>query len=407
MNRYLTIICIIGAVLLGVGIFAYNFLEIYDKEVYKHPSAEARSNDFLALQRWLSETGHPVHTWEYGYPEDILESEDSVVVLDALSFYWEEDTFDILGPWIEAGNHLVIYYDYWQDDYSDKDFYSFIEQFGVTMITPGTSEKPPNSPEAETPVPEAPKETIDKTDSFVQISDEQPSEKDPDLHPTMDRSIEFTLQKNRRNIRTAGNDNETINLVQIPLGEGTVTFTGRPYFMRNINLKKTGNRMLSWQLTGAGDIEKQGILFIRETEFKNTFFQDLVNAGNIFPLLISIFILTVVCFWGFIPRFGKIIADEETPGKPIRERFLAEALFLKKFRSLNVYLDNYEKTIQQRFRKNYGEYIHDKNAFCSRLAEIVKLDAIVIENALYPKGLITSRSFTNHMKTIEIIMERL
>jgi hypothetical protein len=72
-----------------------------------------------------------------------------------------------------------------------------------------------------------------------------------------------------------------------------------------------------------------------------------------------------------------------------------------------VYINVYEEAIQQRLRKNYGEYIHDKKDFCIRLSEIVKLDADIIEQSLYPKKIYTSRSFTKCMKTIEIIMERL
>lgn len=385
MNRYLSIICIFVAVLAALGFFAYNFLEIYDREVYESPSPEVRSNDYLALQRWLSKSGHPVQTSFYTDPYELLEIDENVVLMKSSSFYWEDNTFDILSSWIEKGNHLFIFHDYWHDAFYDDDFYSFVEQFDVKMITPE-----------------------DAKEYFSDEEDDgEETPNDTYNYPYLDQTIQFTIENDRNDILFAGAGKNMINLVHVSLGKGTVTFTGQPFFMQNNNLRKNENRMLAWNLTGAKDIDKQGILFIQEIEFKNTFFQDLINEGNIFPLLISIFILTIICFWGFIPRFGKISRDEESPGKPIRERFLAEAIFLKKFHSLAVYIDIYEKNIQQRFRKKYGEYIDDKKLFCIRLAEVVKLDGEIIEQSLYPKRLLTSRSFAKCMKTIEIILERL
>ncbi len=428
MNRYVSIICIIAAIIAAVGVFAYNFFEIYETEVYDSPSAEVRANDFLALERWLIKNGHPVTIWPHTLPgnvpqitENIIAPdalsftweentfdaltpgiEEHIVVLDALSFIWEEDTFDVLAPWIEKGNHLFVYYNFRQDAFRDKDFYSFVNHFDVKMITPDNEDD--FSSETET----NDNNSLENAEPQNQTSNEAgTSSGDSENRIDMDQIIWFKIDNNRNDILMAGIDNETINLVCIPYGKGSVTFTGRPYFMRNINLRKNANRMLTWNLTGAKDEDKQGILFVRETEFENTFFQDLFHEGNIFPLLISVFVLIIVCFWGFIPRFGKIIADEESPGKPIRERFLAEAVFLKKFHSLKSYIDVYEKTIQQRFRKNYGEYIDDKKIFCLRLAEITKLDAAIIEQSLYPKRFVTSGTFLKCMNTIETIMERL
>ena len=410
MNRYVTVISIIAGVLLLLGLFAYNFLEIYDKPVRRRPSPEVRANEFVALERWLGSSGHPVNTDFYAYADDLVEYYDEdVFVIDALSFYWDEDTFDWLEGWLVLGKHLVVYYNYWQDDYHDPYFTDFIEQFGITMITPGTpAEEPPESNQED-------RDNIEDTDSPVSSGGDEPlvipgvipaGGEDPG-RPNLDRAIRFTFPAGRADIETAGLNETTVNLVRVRLGAGSVTFTGRPYFMYNNYINEPENALLSWALTGAQDKDNRGIMLFRETEDKNTFFSDLLEEGNIFPLAISILILMAVCFWGFIPRFGKVIADEESPGKPIRERFLSEALFLKKFHSLHIYLELYRKNVEQRFRKDYGETIDDEIQFCSRLAEITSLDPGAINSALYPRGHITGRIFTKHMKTIEIILERL
>jgi hypothetical protein len=395
MNRYVSIICIVLAVCTVLGIIAYNVFEIYDMEVYDSPSEEARSNDYLALERWLIRSEHPVNTLQFAEAENILQIDEDVIIMDSSSFNWTENTFDILSSWIEEGKHLFVYHDYWQSTFHDEEFYSFVKSFDVQMITPlDDIDDDVSSHETET--------------SNQNIDDEEEKVlEDKKDFLAIDQTIQFTIENNRSDILSVGVDEDMINLVQVPLGKGSVTFSGIPFFMQNNNLRNNKNRMLAWNVSGAKDKDNQGILFIQNVEFKNTFFQDLLNEGNIFPLLISIFILIVICFWGFIPRFGKLILDDEDSGKPIRERFLAEGIFLKKFHSLNLYIDVYEKTIQQRFRKNYNEYIDDKNIFCSRLAEIVKLDKELIEQSLYPKRKITSRSFAKCMKTIEIILERL
>ncbi len=401
MNKYISIICIIAVIVIGIGIFAYNFLEIYDREVYEFPSPEVRANNYLALERWLLESGHPVRTSQFAELINIMQADENVVVMNSSSFYWEKNTFDVLKPWIEEGHHLFVFHDYWKDAFHDEDFYSFVNHFNVRMITPGDEDI------FEDEMNEADNDTQEPEPHTPNADDEETVSEKTEEYPYVDRTIRFVIEEGSDEILCAGIDDETINLVHIPFGNGSVTFTGNPYFMQNYNIKTNENRLLAWNVTGAKDNNKNGILFVEEIEFQNTFLQDLINEGNIFPLLISIFILTIVCFWGFIPRFGKIIADEESPGKPIRERFLAEAIFLKKFHSLRMYIDAYEKTIQQRFRKNYGEYIDDRKKFCIRLAEITKLDAAIIEQSLYPKGLITASAFAKCMKTIEIIMERL
>lgn len=404
MNRYVSVICIILAVLAALGFLAYNFLEIYDRDVYRFPSSEVRSNDFLALQRWIAENGNPVRTSSFTEAENILHIAEDVVVMDSSSFSWQEDTFNVLLPWIEKGKHLFVYHDYWQNVFYDEDFIYFVNHFDVKIITPRDEEAIPNtsSNESNNDAGENETDLSDQTSNDPEMISE-----DKNDFPALDQTIRFVIKKNRNDILFAGADEDMINLVHIPVGKGSVTFTGLPYFMQNYNLRSNENRLLTWNLTGLQDKDKQGILFIQENEFKNTFFQDLINEGNIFPLIISIFVLILVCFWGFIPRFGKVISDEESPGKSIRERFLGEAVFLKKFHSLSVYVDVYRRTIQQRFRKNYGEYIDDKKKFIDQLSEIVKLDEKIIEQALYPKGIITSRSFAKCMKTIEIILERL
>ena len=46
--------------------------------------------------------------------------------------------------------------------------------------------------------------------------------------------------------------------------------------------------------------------------------------------------------------------DGEKPGKPIRERFLAEGRFLKSYSALNLYSETYMKEIKRRLAHREG-----------------------------------------------------
>jgi hypothetical protein len=115
---------------------------------------------------------------------------------------------------------------------------------------------------------------------------------------------------------------------------------------------------LSWQLTGerAGN---KGVFFVREKQTaSSSMFGKIMERGNLIPLGISIFLIIILGFWMVIPVFGLVFEEKQTNSRPIRERFAAEISFVKKYKSLDYYLEIYEreKLSEKKFmkEKNYS-----------------------------------------------------
>ncbi|MDR2028379.1 MAG: hypothetical protein LBP93_02440 [Treponema sp.] len=179
-----------------------------------------------------------------------------------------------------------------------------------------------------------------------------------------------------------------IRLATIPVGKGSVTVTGAPYFMQNLYIDREENARLSWELCGAGDRENRGILFIRGRRMVQSLWGNLAERGSLVCLILPLLVLAAAGFWMAIPVFGRVQKDEPRPGKPLRERFLAEARFLKKYRGLDLYADIYIRELRSRLRqRGYDE---------DEIAGLVP-----------PKPGPAFRDFEKFRKAIETIPERL
>ena len=433
MRKYAIPFFLILTALAIIAVFAYNFFEIYEKPIYKRPVLAARTNEYLAMEQWLSKTGHPVrvitsvkkaspvqikvNAAEYGVrikdASAILAAPEKIAVVMASYFDWQPDTFSKLLHWIAAGGNLIICLDIENEE--EEAVASLVEVIA----------------------------TLGVEINYHDFEINENSSINKDAFPSFSHSISFTnnpsavfYKDDKRELITDASGR--IKLVRIPMGNGSITLCGDPVFMESENLKKEKNALLSWHLTGEQDAEKKGALFIRGVKTEQGFFGKLAERGNFPPLLVSALILAAIGFWMVIPVFGRLAGDAERPGKPMRERFLAEARFLKKYKGMGSYLEIYYLYLKQRFSQQYGEIIDDESSFFSRLAEICKISKEDIAETFYScinsatckkeishlsyyishlnpgarRGANTSHSLTNrefikHIYTIEKIMERL
>ena len=68
-----------------------------------------------------------------------------------------------------------------------------------------------------------------------------------------------------------------------------------------------------------------------------------MERGNLVPVIISSLILIILGFWMVIPVFGLVLPEKQFTARPIKDRFIAEIRFLKKYEALNHYLHVYER----------------------------------------------------------------
>jgi hypothetical protein len=112
--------------------------------------------------------------------------------------------------------------------------------------------------------------------------------------------------------------------------------------------------------------------------------------------------------------FGFFKQDDEKPLKPIRERFLAEANFLKKYRALDTYRAAYIREIRQRVFRNKGivqdEYLAQciigicgKGSNASVNASSFTIEEVASALAMNKK--FNSKEFLGDVVTLKIILE--
>jgi len=321
MDKRVFISAAIILILALLALLAYNNLELYENKTYSAPSLEVRTNNYYAMEKWLKETGHPVRVEQQFSPEKISSIPEKTAVIFATACDWE-DAESYFIPWIKQGNSLVICLNYFYDPEEINEYLSeFLSGYGIEVEI--------NSEDSETEI---------NPNYYFKIND--------DINKD---TLKFSISE----------PGSSITLAMILFEKGMLAVTGYPAFMQNENLKEKINAYWTWQLTGelaAGG--NKGVLFVRERKMIKSMFGKIMERGNLIPLCVSIFLIIVIGFWMVIPLFGPVIEEKQKNSRPIRERFAAEISFLKKYKSLDYYLDADEREPQSEKKYSYREIIN-------------------------------------------------
>jgi len=299
-----------------------HFFEISPIAKYVPPSREARLNVYLALDRWLAGMGIPVHVETSGDLFMVTYAKEKKVFMQASLFDWEDGAANHLARWVEDGGTLLLVLDNsvaWQE----KEPIILLEKFGIS---------------AEEILP-------------------------------------------RRNYRNSKGENAMAYLdgatrfEQAKRGRGKIVALDNSDFMRSSNLGDEPNTRLAWALFASEpDSIESGWLFIRGKAKARGLLGTIFRQGNFAVFLVGVFVLLAICFWAVIPGFGLVKWDDEKPSRPLRERFLAEGLFLKRYGALDFYSQAYVREIKKRLALHEG--IMGDDEILTRVLEIYEgLDA--------------------------------
>jgi hypothetical protein len=380
MNRnYIIGFAVSTAALALLAFAAWSLFETYPRTRYLPPSREANINEYLALDRWLREQGIGVRTEDQGDLQMVSTANERHIFIQASLFRWSFDAAYYLVKWVEEGGTLFLVL----DTYSELESYEImflLDEFGIT---------------AEAGFP-----------SYLD---------DPDF-PDYDRRFFFETSAGvDASLKDRGG---AIKLVQAKRGRGKVIVSGEPHFLKFSSIGDAPNARLAWALFAADERETdspgsrspdEGLsenawLFIRGTPRARGLLGDLFRQGNLPVLLVSLLVLIAIGFWAVIPLFGLVRIDTEKPGKPLRERFLAEALFMRKYGGLDFYLDVYMKEIRRRLAiiDGPGEDIQ------KRITEILAKpeEEELIANFLHGER-IDYRDFPELQKNLKTILEKI
>jgi hypothetical protein len=352
MNKRIGTFVLIVLALIALGLLAYTSLEIAPRKVPVPPSRDVLANDYYALQKWLAETGHPVRLKSRVNPAAITAGAEKAAFVQADLCKWEEAE-KILRPWMEDGAFLVITM---KDPPADEDLAAFLAGFGISAEAYPPADGSPGAGE------------ISEGGSG---REEEYRDGGPDIFPDFFRDLRFHIAAgNEMNLApgfglTRAGEGPSgaagpftmkdrfgdIRLIRVPLGKGALTVLGRPRFMFNNYIRRDINARLAWELTGAlAGRENPGLLFVRGRRAAKSLFGKIADRGNFLPLVISAALLVILGFRMLVPSFGPVFKEKKNTARPIRDRFLAEIGFLKKYHALDSYLAVCVREISQRQR---------------------------------------------------------
>ena len=367
-------ISVTAAALALLAFLAWHFLEIHPRQRWNPPSREASLNEYLAFDRWLQEMGHPVRVVNSGNLSTVSAAEERQIFIQASLFSWTPEAAATLVSWVEEGGTLFLVLDYqaeWEFR-NEAPLLSLLEKFGIEPRKGSTLPWHYNDPE--TPV-------FGHDFSFEILHDED----------TL--ALEDWTGLTR--------------LVQMERGTGTFIVSGRPRFLHSQFLGDAPNAHLAWTLFSADD--ERGWLFIRGTARAQGLLGSLFRHGNFGVLVVSALVLLVVGFWSVIPMFGLVRHDDERPGKPLRERFIAEGRFLKAYGALGVYRDAYTREIRRRFARKEGLSTDDeiiRHVLNTAGETNAEKEARLLAGA-FRKDPITYREFPKTITILKSILERI
>jgi hypothetical protein len=283
-----------------VVLFCLTQLERVPVERWVSPSRDALVNPYLALDRWLEAAGIGSRILAEGDLKILLAGPEKTVFVQTSCFDWSGDQEALTG-WIREGGNLFVAW-----DAPDRKLSGYLEGFGVTEGGEyGEAGGGKNTEGTTDPSAEGVIFFLDGRRQF--------------------RIGETKGAENVRVLRSRG----LIRLVSLEAGKGSLTITGEPYFLHSSSLRDMDNAGLAWDLILGRS--RGRILFFRGSGGERRFFGALLDRGNPAAFVLAALLLTGVGFWMAIPLFGRFKPVRELPGRPLRERFLAEGRFFKKY----------------------------------------------------------------------------
>ena len=381
MNRNFLIGLIVTVAVLALLVFVASlFFEISSTTKPVPPSREAETNKYLALDRWLKSMGCPVRVLPYGNRSVISQARERRIFIQSSLFRWTDDAVEYLTRWVEEGGHLFLVI----DDY-DEEFFSLLElleEFGIEAKVGGGLSHYNYDPES----------------------------------PSFDHDITLEVSP-AEGVLEMKDWTGLTRLVQVRRGMGRLTVSDWPRFLLSSYLGDAPNARLAWGLFVAGADPQEsgplqsgplesGWLFIRGTTRIRGIVGNLFRHGNLAVLAVSVLVLLVVGFWAVIPRFGLVRGDDERPGKPLRERFLAEGRFLKRYGALGSYRDVYVREIKRRLARKEGISTDDEIIGYIKGKKIEEQDMQLFVSALNGKPF-TYSEFPKMITVLKNILERI
>ena len=131
MNRnHLVAILVSAAVLSLIAFLGFYFFEVVPVTKNMPPSREARVNEYLAFDRWLTKMGRPIRILKSGDVRSLEKIGEKQIFIQASLFRWTENSLSFFTQWIEEGGDLFLSLDY-SGSWHDNEPIQLLKQFGI------------------------------------------------------------------------------------------------------------------------------------------------------------------------------------------------------------------------------------------------------------------------------------
>jgi len=389
MNRPLLWVGLLLACLLGAGgYYAWSKATPYDEVVDRGPSPEALANPYLAAEHFLRQQGLTVeHAYNLKQLDTLPSKGNSLLLLGERSNMSPRQVEQLL-EWARSGGHLLLVAEALWDEETGKSGDLLLDRLQIHQTLsdepeePATSLKKPSS-----------KKARDLTKLYV----------DNETAPAyFSFDTDFNLTDPKHLAQFSANSARASHLMQLDLGEGSVTVITDSDLWKTPNIGKHDNAWLLWYLNQGTAVT---LLF-------NSDFDDLFTLlMRYFPqALVALTALVALGLWRAGVRQGPIRAPASPARRQLQEHLKASADFLLRRSGQGTLLQALQRDILRAARRRHPGFERLDNAEQRRVLEhLTRQPSHVINQALgpLPAKRLSSADFSRQVACLQTLRNAL
>ena len=389
MNRPLLWVGLLLACLLGAGgYYAWSKATPYDEVVDRGPSPEALANPYLAAEHFLRQQGLTVeHAYNLKQLDTLPSKGNSLLLLGERSNMSPRQVEQLL-EWTRSGGHLLLVAEALWDEETGKSGDLLLDRLQIHQTLsdepeePATSLKKPSS-----------KKARDLTKLYV----------DNETAPAyFSFDTDFNLTDPKHLAQFSANSARASHLMQLDLGEGSVTVITDSDLWKTPNIGKHDNAWLLWYLNQGTAVT---LLFTSD-------FDDLFTLlMRYFPqALVALTALVALGLWRAGVRQGPIRAPASPARRQLQEHLKASADFLLRRSGQGTLLQALQRDILRAARRRHPGFERLDNAEqCRVLEHLTRQPSHVINQALgpLPAKRLSSADFSRQVACLQTLRNAL
>lgn len=389
MNRPLLWVGLLLACLLGAGgYYAWSKAIPYDEVVDRGPSPEALANPYLAAEHFLRQQGLSTeHTNSLERLNTLPSKGNSLLLLGERSSMTPRQVEQLLG-WARSGGHLLLVAEALWDEETGKSGDLLLDRLHIHQTLSDEPEEPaPSSKKPRT------KKAADLTKLYV----------DNETAPAyFSFDTDFNLIDSKHLAQFSANSARSSHLMQLDLGEGSVTVITDSDLWKTPNIGKHDNAWLLWYLNQGTAVT---LLF-------NSDFDDLFTLlMRYFPqALVALIALIALTLWRAGMRQGPIRPPVSSARRQLQEHLKASADFLLRRSGQGTLLHALQRDILRAARRRHPGFERLDNTEQWRVLEhLTRQPSHVISQALgpLPAKRLSSADFSRQVACLQTLRNAL